>query len=77
MVELSLFMQVGLLVQMDTLMEVCPLVEQVPLVQERISPQRAHPAVAQYGLTWRLVDTVYTEADGCSCHDGRLHKPQS
>lgn len=68
-------MQVDLLVQMGPLVEVCTLVEQVSLVQEGISPQRAHPAVAQYGLNWRLADTVYSQTDGCACHDGCLHKP--
>lgn len=70
-VEVGLFMEVGLLVQMDALMEVRTL-EQVSLVQG-VSPQRAHPAVAQNGLTWSLADSVYTQTDGCSCHDGRLH----
>lgn len=70
-------MQVGLLVQMGALVEMCSLVEQVSLVQERISPQWAHPAVTQHGFSWRLVDAVYTQTDGCSCHDGCLHKPKN
>lgn len=72
--ELRLFVQVGLFMQMGPLVEVCALVEQISLVQERISPQRAHPAVAQYGLSWRLADTVNPQTDGCACHDGCLHK---
>lgn len=67
-------MQVGFLVKMGTLMEVCSLVVQVALMQERISPQWAHPAVGQYGLRWRLVDTIYTKTDGCACHDGCLQQ---
>lgn len=60
LMELGLFVQVGLLVQMGALVEVCTLVDQVSLVQERIPSQWAHPAVAQYGLSWRLADTIDT-----------------
>lgn len=66
--------ELGLLMQVDLLVEVCTLVEQVSLVQEGISPQRAHPVVAQYGLSWRLADTVYSQTDSCACHNGCLHK---
>lgn len=65
--EVGLSVQVGLLVQMGALMEVRSLV-----VQERIPPQRAHPAVAQHGLSWSLADTIHPQTDGCACHDGRL-----
>lgn len=38
LMELDLFVEVGLLVQMSSLMELCGLEEQVSLVQEGISP---------------------------------------
>lgn len=67
--KLGLLMKVGLLVQMASLVEMCILVQQVPLVQEGIPPQGAHPAVTQNGLSGGLADTIYPQADGCSCHD--------
>lgn len=66
-------MKVGFVVQMASLVEMRCLVQQVPLVQERIPAQGAHPAVTQYGLSGRLADTIYTQADGRSCHDRCLY----
>lgn len=65
-------MEVCFFVQMGCLVQMWRLVEQVSLVQERVSPQRAHSAVAQNGLGGRLADTIHAQADGSSSHDGGL-----
>lgn len=64
--------EVSVVVQMGSLGQMWRLEEQVSLVQEGVPPQGAHSAVAENGLGGALDDTVHPQADGGSCHDGRL-----
>lgn len=66
-------MEVHLVIQMGSLVQMWRLVEQVSLVQERVSPQWAHPAVAQDGLWRSFTHPIHAQADGRSGHDGGLN----
>lgn len=73
LMDVGLFMQMDVLMQMDSVVEVCILVKQICLKKERISSQWANPAVAQNGLSWRFADTIYSQTDSCTSHDGSLY----
>lgn len=57
---------------MGSLGQMWRLVEQVSLVQEGVYPQWTHSAVTQNGLRGKISDTIHTQTDGGSCHDGCL-----